>query len=150
MDQAQALIQTQVPVIKYKTMKKEGLIKNIIWSTLIVLLLLGIAILIGVMGEDNGLGGLFFSSLFFLGYLTFSLVTSGVYVWFLIFNLRNINLILHPIATFLGVSDIFVFIIGIFIMCISPQSIGTIICFWTSLVIGSLILYKQFKMTSCS
>jgi len=129
-------------------MKKEKLIKNIIWSSLIVVIIFGIAILIDLMSEDNGLGGLFFTSLFCFGYLTFSFVTSSLYVWFLIFNMRNLTLILHPIATFLGVSDIFAFMIGIVIMCISPQSIGLIICLAATLVLGSFILYKQFKSTS--
>jgi hypothetical protein len=129
-------------------MKKEKLIKNIIWSSLIVVIIFGIAILIDLMSEDNGLGGLFFTSLFCFGYLTFSFVTSSLYVWFLIFNMRNLTLILHPIATFLGVSDIFAFMIGIVIMFISPQSIGLIICLAATLVLGSFILYKQFKSTS--
>ena len=128
-------------------MKKEKLIKNIIWSSLIVAMLFGIALLIDVMSESYVLG-MFFTTLFYFGYLTFSLVSSSVYVWFLIFNMRNIKLILHPIATFLGVSDIFSFIIGIVIMYPGPESIGAIICLAATLVLGSFILYKQFKSTS--
>jgi small-conductance mechanosensitive channel len=129
-------------------MKKEKLIKNIIWSSLILVIIFGIALLIDVMSEDNGLGGLFFASLFWYGYWTFSIVSSSLYVWFLIFNMRNLTLILHPIATFLGVSDIFSFIIGIVIMYPGPESIGAIICLAATLVLGSFILYKQFKSTS--
>lgn len=129
-------------------MKKEKLIKNTIWCSLIVVIIFGIAILIDLMNENNGLGGLFFTSLFWSGYWTFSIVSSLLYVWFLIFNMRNLSLILHPIATFLGVSDIFSFIIGIVIMYPGPKSIGAIICLAATLVLGSFILYKQFKSTS--
>ena len=129
-------------------MKKEKLIKNIIWCSLILVVIFGIALLIDVMSEDNGLGGLFFASLFWYGYWMFSIVSSSLYVWFLIFNMRNLTLILHPIATFLGVSDIFSFISGIVIMYPGPESIGAIICLAATLVLGSFILYKQFKSTS--
>ena len=129
-------------------MKKEKLIKNIIWCTLIVLFLFGLAIVIDLTAEDNGLGDLFFTSLFLLGYANFTLLISILYVLFLLLNKGNIKLTLNPIATFFGVSDIIIFIIGIFIMYKSPQSKETVICFATTLVLGSLILYKQFKMTS--
>ena len=129
-------------------MKKEKLIKNTIWCSLIVVIIFGIAILIDLMSENNGLGGLFFTSLFWYGYWTFSIVSSSLYVWFLIFNMRNLTLILHPIATFLGVSDIFSFISGIVIMYPGPESKGAKICLAATLVLGSFILYKQFKSTS--
>jgi len=126
-------------------MKKEKLIKNIIWSSLIVAMLLGIALLISVLFRGEHVSTV---SILFLFFWMFSIVSSSLYVWFLIFNMRNLTLILHPIATFLGVSDIFAFMIGIVIMCISPQSIGLIICLAATLVLGSFILYKQFKSTS--
>ena len=126
-------------------MKKEKLIKNIIWSSLILALLFGIALLISVLFRGEHVSTV---SILFLFFWMFSIVSSSLYVWFLIFNMRNLTLILHPIATFLGVSDIFAFMIGIVIMCISPQSIGLIICLAATLVLGSFILYKQFKSTS--
>ena len=126
-------------------MKKEKLIKNIIWSSLIVDLLFGIALLISFPFEDEHVSSI---SIIFLFYWAFSIVSSSLYVWFLIFNMRNLTLILHPIATFLGVSDIFSFIIGIVIMYPGPESIGAIICLAATLVLGSFILYKQFKSTS--
>ena len=129
-------------------MKKEKLIKNIIWCSLILVIIFGIALLIDVMSEDNGLGGLFFASLFWYGYWMFSIVSSSLYVWFLIFNMRNLTLILHPIATFLGVSDIFSFIIGIVIIYLGLESIAAKISLAATLVLGSFILYKQFKSTS--
>ena len=129
-------------------MKKEKLLKNVIWCTLIVIYLFGLAIVIDLIGEDNGLGDLFFTSLFLLGYANFTLLISILFILFLLLNKWNIKFTLSPIATFFGVSDIIVFIIGIFIMYLSPQSKETVMCFATTLVLGSLILYKQFKMTS--
>lgn len=148
MNQAQALIQIQGRVNKYIIMKKEKIIKNIIWCTLLVLFLFGLAIVIDITGEDNGLGDLFFTSLFLLGYTTFTLLISILYVLFLLLNKWNTKFTLSPIATFFGVSDIIVFIIGIFIIYKSPQSKETVLYFATTLVLGSFILYKQFKCTS--
>ena len=126
-------------------MKKEKLIKNIIWSSLIVAMLLGITLLISFPFEDEHVSSI---SILFLFFWMFSIVSSSLYVWFLIFNMRNLTLILHPIATFLGVSDIFSFISGIVIMYPGPESKGAKICLAATLVLGSFILYKQFKSTS--
>jgi hypothetical protein len=126
-------------------MKKEKLKKNIIWCSLIVAFLFGITLLISEQFPGEHVSSL---SIIFLFILMFSIISSSVYVLFLIFNMRNIKLILHPIATFLGVSDIFSFIIGIVIMYPGPESIGPKICLAATLVLGSFILYKQFKSTS--
>jgi len=126
-------------------MKKEKLIKNIIWSSLIVALLFGIALLISFPFEDEHVSSI---SIIFLFYWAFSIVSSLLYVWFLIFNMRNLSLILHPIATFLGVSDIFSFISGIVMMYPAPEVIGFLFYPAATLFLGSFILYKQFKSTS--
>jgi len=126
-------------------MKREKLKKNIIWCSLIVAFLFGIALLISVQFPGEHVSSL---SIIFLFFWMFSIISSSVYVLFLIFNMRNIKLILHPITTFLGVSDIFSFISGIVMMYPGPESIGAKICLAATLVLGSFILYKQFKSTS--
>ena len=126
-------------------MKKEKLIKNIIWCSLIVAFLFGIALLISVQFPGEHVSSL---SIIFLLFWMFSIISSSVYVLFLIFNMRNIKLILHPLATFLGVSDIFSFITGIVMMYPGPELIGFLFYPAATLVLGSFILYKQFKSTS--
>ena len=126
-------------------MKKQNLIKNAIWCSLIVAFLFGIALLISVQFPGEHVSSL---SIIFLLFWMFSIISSSVYVLFLIFNMRNIKLILHPLATFLGVSDIFSFISGIVMMYPGPEIIGFLFYPAATLVLGSFILYKQFKSTS--